>query len=85
MPESKPRKKAAYTPPANAVSRKPVRIGSPRWIAPTMVTFFLVGLIWIVAYYVAPEAPFIATLSYWNVAIGFVLIGVGFIFSTRWK
>lgn len=86
MPESKSRKKGLYTPPPeDRVSRKPVRIGSPRWVAPAMVAFFVLGLVWIVAYYVAPQAPYINDLTYWNVAIGFALIGVGFIFSTKWK
>ncbi len=86
MPESKARKKDVYTPPPDKrVSRDPVRVGSPRWVAPAMVAFFILGLVWIVAYYVAPEAPFIGGLSYWNVLIGFLLIGIGFVISTRWK
>jgi len=86
MPESKSRKKAVYTPPGDKqVSRKPVRIGSARWVAPAMVAFFLVGLIWIVAYYIAPDSPPFKDLTYWNIVIGFGLIGVGFVFSTKWK
>ncbi|MDP3972721.1 MAG: cell division protein CrgA [Candidatus Nanopelagicales bacterium] len=88
MPESKSRKKDkdVYTPPPEKrVGREPVRVGSARWVAPAMVAFFILGLIWIVAYYVAPEAPFIGDLRYWNVLIGFVLIGIGFVISTRWK
>ena len=81
MPESISRKKSSYTPP----SKKAVQIGSPRWVAPLMVTFFVLGLLWIVIYYIAPDAPFIGDLSYWNVVIGFVLIGFGFIVSTKWK
>ena len=83
MPESSSRKKAAYTPPPD--KRKAVRIGSPRWIAPLMVACFVIGLLWIVAYYVAPNAPVLGDLSYWNVLIGFGFIAVGFVVSTRWK
>jgi hypothetical protein len=82
MPESSSRKKETYTPPPK---RKAVKIGSPRWVAPLMVTFFVLGLLWIVVYYIAPDAPFLADLSYWNVVIGFVLIGFGFVVSTKWK
>ena len=82
MPESKSRNKgSSYTPP----SRKPVKIGSPRWIAPLMLAFFGIGLLWIVAYYIAPDAIFFPTLSYWNVVGGFVLIALGFVVSTKWK
>jgi hypothetical protein len=82
MPESSSRKKTTYTPQAK---KSAVKIGSPRWVAPLMVTFFLLGLLWIVVYYIAPDAPFLASLSYWNVVIGFVLIGFGFVVSTKWK
>lgn len=63
----------------------PVKLDSPRWLAPTMVTMFVLGLIWIVAYYVAPDAPLISTLGYWNVVVGFGLFGIGFFLSTRWR
>ena len=82
MPESKPRKKDTYTPPP---SKKPVKIGSPRWVAPLMLTFFILGLLWIVAYYIAPTAPVMSDLAYWNVVGGFVLICCGFIVSTKGK
>lgn len=82
MPESKRRKKDTYTPPP---SKNPVKIGSPRWVAPVMLACFILGLLWIVAYYIAPQAPIMSDLSYWNVVGGFVLIGVGFIISTKWK
>ena len=80
MPESKSRKKST-----SQAKQKPVRIGPPRWIAPLMLTLFGVGLLWIIAYYIAPDAPFLSDLSYWNVVIGFVLIGCGFVVSTKWK
>lgn len=86
MPESHSRKKQKYTPQVTkGQKRQTVRIGSPRWVAPLMVTCFLLGLLWIVAWYIAPTAPFIGGLSYWNVVIGFALILVGFAVSTRWK
>lgn len=82
MPESKPRKKDTYTPKKG---NKPVRIGSARWVVPTMLACFGLGLLWIVAYYIAPEAPIMKDLTYWNVVGGFVLIGAGFVVSTKWK
>ena len=50
-----------------------------------MVVFFVLGLLWIVAYYIAPDAPVMKDLTYWNVVGGFVLIGCGFVVATRWK
>lgn len=69
----------------SADKRKPVRLDSPRWLAPVMIACFVIGLVWIVAYYVAPEAPFISDLSWWNVVIGFGFFTVGFLLSTKWK
>ena len=63
MPESKRRKKDTYTPPP---SKNPVKIGSPRWVAPVMLACFILGLLWIVAYYIAPQAPIMSDLSYWE-------------------
>jgi hypothetical protein len=65
--------------------RKPVRLDSPRWVAPTMVTLFVLGLIWVCAWYIAPDAPFLRDLGFWNLVGGFVLIGAGFVVSTKWK
>lgn len=65
--------------------KKAVRIGSPRWVVPTMLALFGIGLLWIIVYYIAPSAPGIVNLGAWNVLIGFVLISLGFVVSTRWK
>lgn len=65
--------------------RKPVRLDSPRWLVPVMIACFVIGLIWIVAYYVAPEAPVISAIGWWNVLIGFAFFTVGFFLSTKWK
>jgi len=50
-----------------------------------MVACFVIGLLWIVAWYIAPDAPILGDLTYWNVVIGFGLIAVGFVISTKWK
>lgn len=68
-----------------ADKRKPVRLDSPRWLVPTMIAAFIIGLVWIVAYYVAPDAPVISTLGWWNVIVGFGFFTVGFVLSTKWK
>jgi len=47
-----------------------------------MVAFFLVGLAWIVAYYLGLH--WTASLGAWNVVIGFAFIAGGFVISTRW-
>ncbi len=65
--------------------KKPVKIGSPRWVAPLMLALFGIGLLWIIVYYLVPDAPFMQVLGWWNVVAGFVIIGIGFVVSTKWK
>ena len=88
MPESKGRKKDVYTPPPTQKGeRKVARLGSPSWLAPTMVTLFVVGLAYLVVFYIAGSSiPVMKDLSALvNVGIGFALIMGGFFLATKWK
>jgi hypothetical protein len=82
VPESRGRKKATYTPPpTTSTGRKQ----SPPWFAPVMVALFVVGLAYIVIYYVSQGKYPIPPLDSWNIVIGFGIIMAGFGMSTRWK
>lgn len=85
MPESRSRKKAkSQTKPPGAA--KPARVGGGRWVAPTMVTLLVVGLLWIVVFYLAgTEIPGMADLGYWNLGIGMGLILLGLITAMKWE
>lgn len=83
MPESRSRKKAEYVP--QATGQKPVSMRARRWVAPTMVVCWIIGLAWIVVFYIAPNTPILDSLGNWNLLIGMVLIAGGFILSTRWE
>ena len=89
MPKSKVRKKSVYTPPEGVQSRSGQARAlqpSPRWYAPLMVTLMLLGLMWIVVFYVAGDRiPFMATLNVWNFAIGFGAMVFGLVMSMRWR
>ena len=86
VPESKGRKNKAHGVPALPTERKPKKIGSPAWLVPTMLAFFIIGLAYIVVFYIAGnDIPVMRDLSaIVNVGIGFGFIVVGFILSTRW-
>lgn len=86
MPESRKRKKKkdSYTPPASTADRKPVRLDSPRWLPIVMVTSWIIGIAWMVAWYLLP-IDFLQSLGGWNVLIGFGFLSFGFILATRWK
>lgn len=88
MPESKGRKRDGGYPPSTARSeRKVARIGSPSWLAPTMVSCFVLGMAYIVVYYLAGASiPLMRDLPpLANVGIGFGFIIAGFALATRWR
>ena len=88
MPKSKSRKskEPAYTPPT-AKTPETFKVGNPVWLAPAMVTMFILGLLWIVVFYlIGSQVPLMSDLgNLTNVLIGFALIGIGFALATRWK
>ena len=90
MPKSKVRKKSVYTPPEGVLQSRSAAARavqpSPRWYAPLMVTLMVLGLLWIVVYYVAgDQIPFMVSLSAWNFAIGFGAMVIGLVMSMRWR
>ncbi len=87
MPESKRRKQDNSYTPIREVSRKPIKLDSPRWLAPAMVALLILGLLYIVVFYVAGnQIPFMVTIgNLGNVLIGFTMMAVGFFLATKWR
>ena len=83
MPRSPIRRRKAFTPPPDKT--RSVKLESPRWFAPLMVGFMVVGLMWVVVYYVSQTDYPIGSIGNWNMAIGFGFITIGFILATRWR
>ncbi|HEY7485682.1 MAG TPA: cell division protein CrgA [Streptosporangiaceae bacterium] len=85
MAKSKVRKKAVYTPPQRS---QKIQV-SPRWLVPAMVGSWLLGLAWIATYYVTASTntnvPVLTALGNWNLLIGFGMIIVGVVLSTKWR
>jgi hypothetical protein len=50
-----------------------------------MVGCWILGLTWIVLFYLVPDLPYLRELGNWNLAVGMGLIALGFIFSTKWE
>ncbi|MEF9905066.1 cell division protein CrgA [Streptomyces sp. P9-A2] len=85
MPKSRIRKKADYTPPAAAKQTTALKLTSRSWVAPVMLALFLIGLAWIVVFYVTDGTLPIKDLGNWNIVVGFGFIAAGFGVSTQWK
>ena len=86
MPKSRVRKKKtdAYVRPAaaTAVKRKQP---SPVWFGVLVLGTMLIGVAWLVTYYVSNGNLPISSMQAWNVVIGFLWIATGFALSTQWR
>jgi hypothetical protein len=82
MPESRIRRKSAYTAPTG-------KGGPPkpnhRLFLPTMVALLVIGLAWIVTYYITRGDYPIPGIDDWNLMAGFAILLVGFGMTTRWR
>jgi Cell division protein CrgA len=58
---------------------------SPSWLAPVMIANFLIGLFWIVTFYVSETRYPIPGIGNWNMIVGFTFIGIGFSLATKWR
>jgi hypothetical protein len=89
VPKSKIRKKdTSASKPAGLTKKqaKAANFNSGRWVVPTMIALFLIGLLWIVVFYLTQgDFPGMRELGNWNILVGFAFIGGGFVVSTRWK
>ena len=85
---SKGRKRS--TKPAKESGAREEDLPNPVWFKPVMFGFMILGLAWIITYYVtSAQFPLGAAtplnLENWNILIGFGIAMVGFMMSTRWK
>ena len=82
MPESRLRRKGAYTAPtAKSAANKP----NPQWFAPVMVGLLLIGLAWVVTYYITQGKYPIPNFETKNLIVGFAVLLAGFGMLTRWR
>ncbi|WP_166987909.1 cell division protein CrgA [Canibacter zhoujuaniae] len=60
---------------------------NPVWFKPVMLGLMILGLLWIVVYYItsATLALPVPQLGQWNILVGFGLIMAGFFMTTRWR
>lgn len=89
MTEPRPAKKQAKPTPTSV--RRPVatkakpKDASPAWYAPTFVALMLVGLLWIVVFYLSQGRFPMQGLGNWNLGVGAALLISGFLMTTNWR
>jgi len=63
-------------------------LGRGRGVVIGMLGCFLVGLLWIVVYYVTGQTatvPLLSDLSQYNLVVGIGFMAVGFVYATHWE
>jgi hypothetical protein len=89
VPKSKVRKKPdAPLRPSAPAGR--ALAPSPSWYPIVMATVLLLGLAYMVLYYLTssgtdPHIPIMASLHAWNFAVGFGVMLLGLIMAVRWR
>lgn len=81
MASTKKRKKATGPTPPTEAHEAP----NPVWFKPVMFGFMLVGLVWIIVFYISQGTLPIPALEAWNILVGFGIAFIGFLMTTRWR
>lgn len=55
------------------------------WFKPIMFGLMLLGLAWIIVFYVSQGTLPVQELKDWNILVGFGILFVGFLMTTRWR
>ncbi len=96
MPESKTRKvaeeKKKLKRAQNLVEdrqvkqRRTIMPGQRAWVPPLFITVGLLGVAWLVVYYIAGGmVPIMKNWGNWNILIAMALIAAAFSLATLWK
>mgnify|MGYP006172140125 CR=1 FL=1 len=63
-------------------------LGRGRGVVVGMLGAFLIGLLWIVVYYITGstiEVPVMKNLDQYNLVVGIGFMAVGFVYATKWE
>ncbi|MEP7021965.1 MAG: cell division protein CrgA [Pseudonocardiales bacterium] len=87
MPKSKVRKKVDAPKRAQSLGTASKALApSPTWYPVVMAVVLVIGLAYLVVYYLAGQSiPIMKDLTGWNFAVGFGIMLVGLIMAVRWR
>jgi hypothetical protein len=87
VPKSQVRKKKVYTPPAElrprttAATKRP----SPIWLPITAVVLIVLGISWLVVFYLSQGLYPVFSWRYWNLAVGFGAMVAALGLLSKWR
>lgn len=58
---------------------------NPVWFKPIMLGLMILGLLWVIIFYLSNQTLPIPGIAGWNLVIGFGIAFVGFLMTTRWR
>jgi hypothetical protein len=92
VPESKSRKTGKNHVKAERAERRAEQRAAtvepgplPTWYKVIMFGLMIVGLFWIITYYLTMGLAPIPQAGGWNIGIGFGIACLGFLMTTRWR
>jgi hypothetical protein len=83
VPESRTRRKARKK--ADQANKYGAEKPLPGWYKPVMFGLMILGLLWIMTYYISQGLLPIVMAGGWNIVAGFGIAMVGFFMTTRWR
>jgi hypothetical protein len=83
VPESKPRKKSTSAAQQSSATQayKPNAV----WFKPVMFGLMILGLLWIITFYISEGQFPVKAWESWNIVAGFGIAIIGFLMTTRWR
>lgn len=87
MPKSRVRKKKVYTAPAELRPKTPnsTQQPSPTWVPVLAVSLVILGIAWLVSYYLTEGIFPIEAWGLWNLGAGFGCLVVSLLVLSRWR
>ncbi len=79
------RKNLPTRPDRSEVARTTEDAPNAVWFKPVMFGFMLVGLAWIIVFYVSGSQLPIPQIGPMNILVGFGIAFIGFLMTTRWR
>ncbi len=71
--------------PARAEQASGEEAPNPVWFKPVMFGLMIIGLLWIITYYISEGAFPVREWESWNIVAGFGIAILGFLMTTRWR